>query len=122
MGVKQIVTDDLTGKTLTDDTKPTDVTVNGKDYSVYLSPESLETFIALVSGEAPLLQDRKPAAPGKSKANGAKVSTETYGFDYAEVKTWAIANGIKAANGNPVTEKTPRIGQSVYDAYKDAQA
>lgn len=121
MGVKQVITDDLTDEVIDSDTEALIVRVDGQDFDLYLSDESKETFMALLRGEAPLLKkERKSAGSSSSKGTSGKTKTETHGYDYADVKAWAIANGVKAANGNPVTEKTPRIGQSVYDAYKAA--
>ncbi|WP_395695605.1 histone-like nucleoid-structuring protein Lsr2 [Nocardioides sp.] len=122
MGIEQIITDDLTGETIDSDTKPLSVRADGQDYDLYLSAESKETFMALLRGEAPLLKRANRPAPVAGVKTSKGTKTETYGYDYADVKAWAIANGVKAANGNPVTEKTPRIGQSVYDAYKAAMA
>lgn len=122
MGIRQIVTDDLTGEEIDPDTKTTTVRVDGQDYDLYLSDESKDRFIALLTGEAPLLESvgSPKSYTSKTSKGGSKAKTQTHGYTYKEVKEWAIANGVKAANGNPVTEKTPRIGQSVYDAYKEA--
>lgn len=121
MGIKQVLVDDLTGEELPSETKPMTVTVDGKKHEVYLSAKSSERLMDMLTGVAPLLNGHKAPAAAASSSTGSRSKTETYGYDYAEVKTWAIANGIKAKNGNPVTEKTPRIGQDVYDAYKAAQ-
>lgn len=122
MGIEQIITDDLTGERIDSDTTPTTVRVDGEDYDLYLSADSKETFMALLKGEAPLLKRPNRPASATSSPKASKGSkTETYGYEYADVKAWAIANGIKAANGNPIKETTPRIGQSVYDAYHEAQ-
>jgi hypothetical protein len=119
MGIKQVIVDDFDGLTeLPEGTEPQEVTFGGKKYKVYLSAANAERFVDFLSGKAPLsTSPGDPARTSNSTDGGSRVKTNTYGHDYAEVKAWAIANGIKAANGNPVTEKTPRIGQSIYDAF-----
>lgn len=124
VGIKQVITDDLTDETIDSATQPLTVRVEGEDYNLYLSDESKETFMALLRGEAPLLKrERREAATSNkgSGGSGKRSKTETYGYEYADVKAWAIANGVKAGNGNPITENTPRIGQHVYDEYRKAQ-
>lgn len=124
MGIKQIITDDLTDETLTDEVKPTDVRVDGEDYSVYLSDESKETFIAFLKGEAPLLKrtSRIPTAPKKKASTGSGTYTvDTYGYPAAEVRAWAKKNKVsnidKNGNEKPVGD-VGRLTQNVYDAYK----
>ncbi len=87
MGIKQIITDDLTGDTLSDDAKTTDVRVDGEDYTVYLSDESRETFIAFLNGEAPLLQVQRPASARRTPARGKS--------NASEIRAWAKDQGMK---------------------------
>jgi hypothetical protein len=119
MGIRQVLVDDLDGKELPSDTKAQTVTFEGKKYEVYLSAKNTERFVDFLTGVLPLTA---PASNGGS-SNGAgnRTKTETYGYDYQEVKAWAIAKGIKGKTGAPVTESTTRIGQTVYDAYHAAQ-
>jgi predicted xylose isomerase-like sugar epimerase len=103
MGIKQIITDDLTGEQVAEDVKPTDVRVNGEDYSVYLGPESMETFIAFLKGEAPLLQvQQRPAARRSAPARGKS--------NAAEIRAWAKDQGLQVPDRG-------RIPQEVMDAW-----
>lgn len=113
--IEQVI-DDLTGETLSESVEPTTITVDGNKYTVDLGSASKERLINWLNGDGSLVK-ATPQAAATKRAGSRK--TETHGHDYAKVKAWAIANGIKAANGNPITEKTPRIGQSVYDAYHE---
>lgn len=116
--ISQVI-DDLTGETLTEDVEPTTITVDGRDYTLDLGSSSKERLVRWLNGEDSLTRVAPQTAA--KKGTGKRSSTETYGYDYADVKAWAIANGMKAANGNPVTEDTPRIGQHIYDDYHKAQ-
>lgn len=103
MGIKQIVADDLTGQELPDDTKPVDVRVDGDDYSVYLSDESKETFIAFLKGEAPLLQVQRTATTRRRSSTRSTSNA-------AEIRAWAKDNGHKVPDRG-------RIPQEVMDAW-----
>lgn len=91
MGIRQIITDDLTGDEVPADTKTTDVRVDGEDYSLYLSPESKETFIALLKGEAPLLQAQRASAGGSRRRSTSTRSNS----NAAEIRAWAKDQGMK---------------------------
>lgn len=119
MGVKQIITDDLTGDELPDGTQPVNVTFNGTKYSLYLSDESQETFVALLTGEAPLLATAKPAKASKKAATQSS-GIDNYGFEAKEVRQFAIAEKMKSSNGKPISN-AGKLPQSAYDAFKAAQ-
>lgn len=122
MGIRQIITDDLTGEEVEDGTAPTEVRVDGEDYSVYLGPESKETFIAFLQGEAPLLQVQKRSASSSSSSSSrrGRSKVDTYGYDFNEVRAWAIANKQTAKSGKAISENTRVLNQEIYDAYKQA--
>lgn len=106
MGIKQIITDDLTGQTLADDVKVTDVRVDGDDYSVYLSDESKETFLAFLRGEAPLLQVQRSVTRRRS-STGTKSKTNA-----AEIRAWAKDQGMDV----PERGRIPQAVQDAWDA------
>ena len=118
MGIKQIVTDDLTGKEIDPNTETTSVRVDGVDYEVYLSPESKETFLALVKGEAPLLQDARPA---RTRSRSGRSSSDKE--RNAAIRAWAQSTGFKykGADGKERTlGDRGAIPQEVSDAYDKA--
>lgn len=89
MGIRQIITDDLTGEEVPSDTKTTDVRVDGEDYSLYLSDESKETFLALLRGEAPILANTRPATATRKRAASRTNSNA------AEIRAWAKDKGMQ---------------------------
>lgn len=107
MGIKQIITDDLTGETLADGIKPTSVRVDGDDFEVFLSDESKETFLAFLRGEAPLLEVQRRATPARRRSK----STSS-GYSAADVRAWAKQNGLDVPDRG-------RIPLDVMTAYND---
>lgn len=120
MGIKQVVTDDLTDAHLPDGTKPTKVTFDGKDYEVYLSDESKETLHALFNGEAPILKATASAPTARKRAGSAKSADKERNTN---VREWAKASGFKYKNaaGEEVTlGDRGVIPEVVYAAYDKA--
>lgn len=105
MGIKNIVVDDLTGQELPADSKPVDVRVDGDDYSVYLSDESKETFIAMLQGEAPLLEVQRAVRSSTRRRPATKSNA-------ADVRAWGKQNGFKV----PDRGRIPADVQAAYDA------
>lgn len=119
MGIKQIVTDDLTGETLPDGSAATTVTVDGKDYSVYLSEDSVENFLAFLSGELPLSPATRPAAARSTRSRSGNKDADRNKV----VREWAQSSGFKytGADGKDRTlGDRGAIPQAVYDAYDAA--
>lgn len=114
MGVKQIVqvTDDLTGKTLSEQPEPTVITYNGKKHELYLSPESAARFEKFLEGDSPIV-------------GGTSSSTDSnpHGYDLKKVRAWAIAKGLKngAKKDKTMTETTPVLSKHIYEAFHDEQ-
>lgn len=106
MGIKQIITDDLTGETLSDDTKATTVTLDGADYEVFLSDDSKENLIAFLNGELPLSPATRPATTRR------RSSAARSGSNPAEVRAWGKSNGYKV----PDRGRIPADVQAAYDA------
>lgn len=116
MGIKQVIEDDFDGTRLPEGTEPVDVTYDGKTYPVYLSDANKERFVNFLNGTAPLSTKTAPKASAASGTAGKK--TETYGYNYADVKAWAISKKMKGKGGNPITEDTKVLHQGIYDDYK----
>ena len=88
MGIKQIITDDLTGETLSDDVKATKVTLEGTDYEVFLSDDSKENLVAFLSGELPLSPAMRPATTRRRSGSVPKSNA-------SEIRAWAKDQGLK---------------------------
>lgn len=129
MGIKQIVTDDITGAELTGDVKPVKITFSGKTHELYLSESSADALAALVSGDVgPFAAMFAPAAPAKTRrARGtgpAKPATDTAAIrawvrDTPAGKTAALAAGyseddVKALTGDAAKG---RLKSDLIDAY-----
>lgn len=122
MGIKQIVTDDLTGKEVPADTIPTNVMVDGTEYNVYLSVESKETFLALLAGEAPLLADTRPAVARSSRSSKAAATSADKDRN-AAVREWAKATGFEYPGADGKARKLGDRGaipDAVYKAFDAA--
>lgn len=113
------IIDDLTGVELDSDTEPTTITFDGVDYELDLGSASKDRLVKWLKGEGSLFP-AKPAAAKTTKAKN-KSSLETYGYDFNEVRTWAIENGKTGKGGNPITEDTKVLWQGIWDEYKTAQ-
>lgn len=127
MGVKQVtqITDDFDGSDLTGkDIEPQTITFEGKKYEVYMSAANTERFQDFLSGTAPLVQ-KSSSSTGSGRRSSSTAPTNstvnTYGYPVADVRSWAVSEGLKGKNGNPITEETRRINQDIYDAYHEAQ-
>ena len=116
MGIKQVIVDDIDGTDLPEGTEPVDVTYDGKTYPVYLSDSNKERFVNFLNGTAPLSKKTAPKTSTGSGSTGKK--TETYGYNYADVKAWAIANKKTGKGGGKITPDTKVLHQGIYDDYK----
>lgn len=101
MGIKTILTDDLTGSELPDNTEATTVTVEGTKYDVYLSDDSKENFMAFLAGDLPLSPATRPAT-ARSTRGSRSTSPNT---DNAAIREWAQMTGYnyKGADGKDRT-------------------
>jgi len=122
MGIQQIVIDDLTGEQIDSDVKPTEVTVDGTDYSLYLGDASKKRFVAFLKGEEPLVSTTTGATSKGRRTGSGRKPIDTYGYDFNEVRAWAIANKVKSKAGKPISEQTRVLNQEIYDEYKAAQS
>ena len=126
MGKKIVLIDDFDGSEIADDTQPVRLNINGDGWNVYLSEENFDKFQKAVY---PFIKNAEPAgrydvSVSKSRGRSNKASgsaIDTHGADTKDVRAWAVKNNIKNDNGKPVGDRG-RLSQSVYDAYKDANA
>lgn len=125
MGIKQVVVDDLTGKEIAADTKPTAISIDGTEYEVYLGDESLSTLEAFARGEATLLKwmedaRRRPTSTKTASSSGrGRKPTETHGYERDNVRAWAFANGWTLDSGKKPSDSIRGLPQSWYDKYRD---
>lgn len=120
MGRKFILTDDLTGEELPEDTEAIRLQLGRTAYNLFLSEDShgklleaLEPFIADAEKEAP---SRGTPARASSTSNADKEKLKA-------VRAWAQSSGYKYKNaaGEEVTlGDRGRIPQEVIDAYEKA--
>lgn len=120
MGRKTVLVDDYDGAELPEDTAPVHLSFGRTAYSLYLSEDNygklLEVLNPFIEGAETTGSTASTSAP--KKASSGRPSVDTYGYDFNEVKTWAIANGQKAKSGKPITEDTRVLHQGIYDAFK----
>src|SRR5690606_23724922 len=77
--------------------------------------ERLDTYIVeVLTGNRPLPHLTNASGSTKSKGRASGKSANTYGLDFKKVRQWAIDNGLKAKNGEPITERTRRISDEIY--------
>lgn len=119
----EVLTDDLDGKELPDDTQPVRLTVNRTTYNLYLSDANYGKLLEALN---PFTEGAETAASAVSRkrarnSSGVATTVNTYGYPVADVRAWAIKKKMKAKSGAPITEATRRINQDIYDAYKAEQ-
>lgn len=113
MGKKTILVDDLDGSTLPESTQGLTVTVNGKKHEVFLSARNTERFMDFLNGQGTLTSP----VPASRRTAVRASTTDTYGYNNAEVREWAQATGYQH-NDKPLGAKG-RIPQGVFDAYHE---
>ncbi len=117
MGRKLVLTDDLDGKELPEDTRPTMLSVGSKSWNLYLSADSVDKLHKAVE------KFTKNAEPTASRAT-APASRATKAADKERtkaVRAWAQAEKVTQPSGKPVGDRG-RIPQEVYDAYDKAHS
>lgn len=94
-------------------------------YSIDLTEEN---YMALQNALAKFVDvaTEEVEAPKPPKSVGGSKSTSTsslnkYGYEASEVREWAIKNGKTGKTGKPITEKSTRLAQELYDEYKKGQ-
>lgn len=105
---KHLVTDDLDGKTLSEDTKPVALSYNGKAYELYLSRANSKKLSDAIEK---FTQNAQPvAAPRRTKSKSRSSSSST---EFAAIREWAKESGHEVNSRG-------RIKSEVVEAYRAA--
>lgn len=102
------MTDDLTGEEFDDDQGQTFFyAVQGTQYEIDLTTANVKEFEQLLAPYIAVSRKSKGnAAPKYSGSKAAKASTSDKGYDVAELREWAAANGIEVAARGRIKQST----------------
>ncbi|AII04775.1 Lsr2 dimerization domain-containing protein [Rhodococcus opacus] len=127
MGIQEIKTfkiiDDFDGTEIETDQKPEPIQIvwQGTGYNLYMSDANAKKFSAQIEK---VIKSADTFEPARSSAVGTKSpaqeAVEAAGDTFQQVKSWAVAQGLKGANGNPITERAPRISPEAWQKYAEA--
>ena len=122
MGRKFILTDDLTGEELPEDTQPVTLSLGRTTYNLYLSEDSHGKLLEALD---PFISEAETATPQASRQTGRQgtASNAAEKEKLKKVRAWAQSTNFKYKNakGEEVTlGDRGRIPQEVIDAYDEA--
>lgn len=114
--------DDYSGEPLDRNHPSLDLRVGVEGWRLYLSDASKE---ALDEALKPFIKDAEAIEPDRRKAAApsggrGRKPVDTYGYEFNDVRAWAIANQVTTKSGKPVSESTRVLNQEIYDQYKKA--
>lgn len=122
MGRKYILTDDLTGEELPEDTDAVRLSLGRTTYNLYLSEDSHGKLLEALN---PFIENAETASPstGTPVRRGSGSASSADKEKLKKVRAWAQATGYKyknAAGEETTLGDRGRIPQEVIDAYDKA--
>lgn len=110
--------DDMDGGLLPPDTTPLKYKIQNKTYNLYLSKKNEEKFLTFIND---VIKGAEVVGSTSNSGGGTATKVDTYGYDFNDVRDWAVKNNKQTTAGQPIKATTRRLHQGIYNDYKAAQ-